>query len=128
MSEALQQLIVEPQDLVFHDVRFHTAYRKTVAISNSYEAPVELHIRAGSSDRYTVTPQQLTLQPSSSAQLTIQLKLLKFANKAKAVEQGQRDIFYIKVSCTRTVQSLPRRWRGWELRPSICPRPADPFL
>jgi hypothetical protein len=97
MGDALQHLSVQPQEVVWQEVRFNTAYRARVEITNNVDAPVELQIRAGSSERYTVTPQQLTLQPRCSAQVTIQLKLLRFANKAKAIEQGQRDIFYIKV-------------------------------
>jgi hypothetical protein len=98
MGEPLQQhLSLQPQEVVWQDVRFNTAYKARVEISNNVDAPVELQIRAGSSDRYTITPQQLTLQPRSSAQVSVQLKVLRFANKAKAIEQGQRDIFYIKV-------------------------------
>lgn len=97
MSEPQQNLTIEPQDLVFQDVRFNTTYTKSVEITNNVNAPVELQIRSGSSDRFTVTPAVLTIQPQATAQATIQLRVLRYANKAKCIEQGQRDTFYIKV-------------------------------
>ena len=73
------------------------AYCQTVTITNPSKATVEATLRAGSSDRYTVSPGKIVLKPLQSIDVDVRLRVLKFAQKQKAVHQGQRDIFHIKV-------------------------------
>jgi hypothetical protein len=70
---------------------------QSVTLTNTLKGPAEAEIRAGSSDRYTVSPASIRLRPGESATVDVRLKVLRFANKQKAVEQGQRDAFHIKV-------------------------------
>ena len=73
------------------------AYCQTVTISNPSRATVEATLRAGSSDRWNVSPTELVLKPQQSIDVDVRLRVLKFAQKQKAIQQGQRDIFHIKV-------------------------------
>ena len=72
-------------------------YTQTVTISNNLGATVDASIRCGSSDRYTVVPTSFSLKPGHSCNVEVCLRVLKYAQKRKAAEQGQRDIFHIKV-------------------------------
>ena len=69
---------------------------KVVSITNNLSTTVEASIRAGSSDRYTVHPQQVKLKPGQSSDVEVRLKVVRFAQTEKAVTQGQRDSFHIK--------------------------------
>lgn len=51
------------------------AYRQTVRVSNPLRAPVEASVRAGSSDRYTVSPSTFTVQPGQSVDVDVRLKV-----------------------------------------------------
>lgn len=75
----------------------HQAYTQTLVITNTSAAAVEAEIRPGSSDRYSVTPSSLRLRPGEAQQVVVTLRVLRYAKLAKAVEQGQRDPFHIKV-------------------------------
>lgn len=59
---------------------------------------MEATLRAGSSDRWTISPTKLVLKPQQSIDVDVRLRVLRFAQKQKAVQQGQRDIFHIKVT------------------------------
>ncbi len=72
-------------------------YTCTLRLTNTLKGPVEAEIRVGSSDRYSVSPASLRLRPGESAAVEVRLRVLRFANKQKAVEHGQRDSFHIKV-------------------------------
>ena len=74
------------------------AYCETVTISNLSRATVEASLRAGSSDRWTISPTKFVLKPQQSIDVDVRLRVLRFAQKQKAVQQGQRDIFHIKVT------------------------------
>lgn len=96
-SRNMSVLDIEPVELAFRDVRFATAYTCNVRITNTLNGSVECQIKAGASDRYSISPSgQVRLGPRESAELTIRLKVLKFANRKKAIE-GHRDVFHIKV-------------------------------
>ena len=71
-------------------------YSQTVTISNNLGATVDASIRCGSSDRYNVVPTSFSLKPGQSCNVEVCLRVLKYAQKRKAVEQGQRDVFHIK--------------------------------
>ena len=79
---------------------YSQAYSQTVTISNNLGATVDASIRCGSSDRYTVVPTSFSLKPGHSCNLEVCLRVLKYAQKKKAAEQGQRDVFHIKVCPT----------------------------
>jgi len=74
------------------------AYTQTVRLTNTARAPLECEIRAGSSDRYSVVPSSFRLRPGEGADVSVTLKVLRFGQRAKAVEQGQRDWFTVKLS------------------------------
>lgn len=73
------------------------AYCQTLTVNNPSRASVEATLRAGSSDRYTLSPSTLVLKPQQSIDVDVRLRVLKYAQKQKAVQLGQRDIFHIKV-------------------------------
>ena len=92
-----QVLEVEPIELAFKDVRFAATYSSNIRITSTLNGNVEFQVKAGASDRYTISPSgPLRLGPRESIDLTIRLKVLKFANRQKAIE-GHRDVFHIKV-------------------------------
>ena len=68
-----------------------------LTITNNLRASVEASIRCGSNERYSVSPEKFLLKPGHSCAIEVRLKVLRFAQKKKAAEQGQRDIFHIKV-------------------------------
>jgi hypothetical protein len=72
-------------------------YTKSLRITNKLKANFDLDIKAGSSERYTVTPCTLRLRSEETAVIEIKLRVLRFALKQKAVDQGHRDVFHIKV-------------------------------
>ena len=74
------------------------AYCQTVTITNPSRAAVEATLRAGSSDRYTLSPTNLALKPHESLDVDVRLRVLKYAQRQKGVQLGQRDIFHIKAS------------------------------
>ena len=73
------------------------AYCHTVKFTNTLEASVEATLRPGSPERYSLLPEKIALKPGECACIDVRLRIIKFAAKRKAVEQGQRDIFHIKV-------------------------------
>ena len=79
-----------------HDLFCVQAVSKVLAITNNLSTTVEASIRPGSSDRYTVHPQQVRLKPGQCTEVEVKLKVVRFAQIEKAVEQGQRDSFHIK--------------------------------
>ena len=74
------------------------AYSQTATLTNNLRATVEATIRAGSPDRYTLSPATLTLRPGQSAAVEVVLRVLKYAARRKATQAGQRDIFHIRVT------------------------------
>jgi hypothetical protein len=66
-------------------------------VTNTARAPLEVEVRAGSADRYSVSPASLRLGPGESADLSVTLRVLRFGQRAKAVEAGQRDWVAVKV-------------------------------
>lgn len=67
-------------------------------ITNSTKASVEGDVKASSSGRYTVTPSSFRLRAGEAVDISVTLKLdLKFAQRRKAIESGQRDAIFIKV-------------------------------
>jgi hypothetical protein len=72
-----------------------------VRLTNTTKASVEGEVKASSSDRYSITPSSFRLKPGEAAELTVSLRLdPKFAQRRKAIETGQRDAVFIKVSQT----------------------------
>ncbi len=73
-------------------------YCQTITVENVLNATVEAILRAGSPERWSVIPSSLALQPKQTADIQLHLRVLRFAQKRKAVERGQRDVFHIKAS------------------------------
>lgn len=69
-----------------------------MTFTNNLRATVEATIRAGSPERYTLSPASLLLRPGQSSTVYVVLHVLKFAARKKAAQTGQRDIFHIRVS------------------------------
>ncbi|GIL86158.1 hypothetical protein Vretifemale_14525, partial [Volvox reticuliferus] len=91
-------VLLEPEELFFRDVKLSQAYSQTLRITNTLRGPVELTVKPGSTDRYTVLPTSLRLKAEETALVEIRLRVLRFAQRQKAVEQGHRDVFHIKGS------------------------------
>jgi hypothetical protein len=72
------------------------AVSRVVSITNCLNTTVEASLRPGSCERYTLHPQQIRLKPGQTTEVEIKLKVTRFAQVEKAVEQGQRDTFHIK--------------------------------
>ncbi len=71
------------------------AYRQNVTIRNTLNSHVEATLRAGSHERWTLSQQHISLKPQQSVDVQLQLKVLRFAQRRKALTQGQRDVFHI---------------------------------
>jgi hypothetical protein len=72
-------------------------YIQHVVITNSLKATVEATIRPGSSDRYSVCPNEIQLKAGESISVEVKLRVTRFAHKQRAFE-GQRDVFHIKTA------------------------------
>lgn len=84
------------------------AYTQVLTITNNLRATVEATVRCGSSERYSVSPSKIFLKSGHSCQLQVKLKVLRYVQKRKAAEQGQRDVFHIKVPLDVLLHLLPR--------------------
>ncbi|GIL54010.1 hypothetical protein Vafri_9567 [Volvox africanus] len=91
-------VLLEPEELLFRDVKLSQVYSQTLRITNTLRGPVELTVKPGSTDRYTVAPTTLRLKAEETAVVEIRLRVVRFAQRQKAVEQGHRDVFHIKGS------------------------------
>ena len=74
------------------------AYTQTLTLTNNLRATVEATIRAGSPERYTLSPASLALRPGQSVAVEVVLRVLKYAARRKAAQAGQRDIFHVRVT------------------------------
>lgn len=84
-----------------HCVVTSQVHSQAVRLTNTTKASVEGEVKASSSDRYSITPSSFRLKPGEAAELTVSLRLdPKFAQRRKAIETGQRDAVFIKVSQT----------------------------
>ncbi|BDA46361.1 hypothetical protein COCOBI_08-4530 [Coccomyxa sp. Obi] len=97
MGENGGLLTLDPEELVFKDVYLKQTYTQTLKITNNLRATVEATIQSGSSDRFEVIPSKIFLKSGHSCQVQVKLKVLKYVQKKKAAEQGQRDVFRIRV-------------------------------
>lgn len=79
-------------------------YKQTVRVTNTLRSTVEATIKPGSAERWTVSPSSFKLKPGDSTDVELRLKVIKFAARQKAQQQGQRDLFHVKVSLYYTSQ------------------------
>lgn len=79
------------------DVFLSQVYCQVVTIQNNLNAKVEATLRAGSPERWTLAPVGILLGPKQSVDVQLRLRVLRFAQRRKAEEHGQRDVFHIKV-------------------------------
>ncbi len=82
------------------------AYAQTLRITNNLSAPVEGEVKPSSSNRWSVSPASFRVKAGEAVDVAVTLKLLKWAQKQKGVEQGQKDAFHIRVSETNTVKPV----------------------
>ena len=68
-----------------------------VTIENRLNASVEATLRVGSPERWSLSPTSIILAPGQSVDVRLHLRVLRFAQRRKATETGQRDVFHIKV-------------------------------
>ena len=81
-----------------YHVRKMQVYTQTLRVLNTLKSgSAELTIKPGSSERYTVTPSSLRIRAGETAAVEVKLRVLKFAQRQKAVEQGHRDVLHFKV-------------------------------
>ena len=71
-------------------------YCQIVTIHNDLNATVEATLRPGSPERWTLVPVSVLLPPKQSVDVQLRLRVLRFAQRRKAQEHGQRDVFHIK--------------------------------
>jgi hypothetical protein len=72
-------------------------YTQSLRITNKLRASFDISIRPGSAERYSVSPASFRLKPEETQLVEVKLRVTKFAQKQKAVEQGHKDVFHIKV-------------------------------
>lgn len=89
-------LDISPESLVYRDVRLNNAYLNSICITNPLPATVEFTLRP-SSQRYTLTPNRVTLQAGQSIVVTVKLFLAHYPNFLKG-SRGQDDHIQIKSS------------------------------
>ena len=77
-------------------------------MTNTLKGAVEATVKPGASDRYKVTPSIIKLKANETVAIEITLRVLKFANRQKAIDQGHRDIFHVKV-CEKSSCA----WASW---------------
>lgn len=73
------------------------AYCQVVTIENRLNATIEATLRAGSPERWTLSPSSILLRPRQRVDVRVHLRVLRFAQRRKAELHGQRDVFHIKV-------------------------------
>ena len=90
----------EPKQLVFRDVRLNQSYTTSLCITNPLNSPVEFTIRSSNSSRYSISPNQVQLQPKQSIVVTIRLFLNHYPvhhlSKGMHHNHGQEDSLHIK--------------------------------
>lgn len=90
----------EPRQLVFRDVRLNQSYTTSLCITNPLNSPVEFTIRSSNSSRYSISPNQVQLQPKQSIVVTIRLFLNHYPvhhlSKGMHHHHGQEDSLHIK--------------------------------
>ena len=69
---------IEPSSLSFREVRINQTYTASLCISNSFQTPVEFQL-IPSHQRYTISPNRVTLYPKQSIVITVKL----FSNQRK---------------------------------------------
>ena len=62
-------------ELSFSNVRPHVLFSRSLSITNPLEAPMEVSIRGGSPERYTVEPSTLAIEPQGTSTVEVRLKL-----------------------------------------------------
>jgi hypothetical protein len=94
---------ISPEALVFRDVRLNSAYVSSVCVTNPLPATVEFILKP-SSQRYSVTPNRVTLAAGQSIVLTVRLFLSHYPNSLKGF-RGQED--HVQVKSSYFEQKIP---------------------
>lgn len=85
---------IEPDSLVFRDVKLNQAQTASLCVSNPLTVTLEFTIRSSSS-KYTISPNKVTLSAGQSIIVTVRLFVAHYSNYRKGVE-GQSDTIHIK--------------------------------
>ena len=68
-------LRLSDSQVLFSNVRAHVLYTKAVQLTNPLPAPVEVTVRPGNPERYSIEPAHLVLAPHATAPIEVRLKL-----------------------------------------------------
>ncbi|CAG9460472.1 unnamed protein product [Pedinophyceae sp. YPF-701] len=89
-------LTLDPEELVFRNVRPQQVYRQKIRVTNNLNAPVEATIRPGIPDRYTVSHPEIRLGPGECTEVAVSLRVTRIAQNKRSSTQGIRDSFLIR--------------------------------
>ncbi|GAB5357041.1 hypothetical protein AAMO2058_000339900, partial [Amorphochlora amoebiformis] len=107
-------LLLEPEELVFTNVRLKQVYSKCVRITNPMDTRVKFRIKPGSPSRYRVMPEEVEIAPKKSVLVAIQLKLERsIAGKGS---KGHKDVFRITSDLFK--QHFFAIFYAWGINPS----------
>ena len=70
-SSATGLITLDPSSVEFRDVRVGEEQTVDVFVTSNLASDIDMTIRAGNSDRYTVTPDKLTLRNGETATVSI---------------------------------------------------------
>jgi hypothetical protein len=91
-------LSIDPEELIFENVKLGHAYTQRVTVKNPHDAQVTVGIKCSASSRYQVSPAgDINLPANGQVILTIRLKIESFPNRMRGT-RGQRDSFHLKGS------------------------------
>jgi hypothetical protein len=97
-------LRLSASELVFpKDVKANVTYKLPLKLTNPISAPVEVSVRPGNPERYTVEPQTLTVEPHATATVEVKLYMTDLPPPRRGGGGGPRagtfkDAFVVKSS------------------------------
>ena len=106
-TSATPLISLQPARLEFRDVRVGVEQSTELQVTNNLASELELSIRAGNSERYSVSPAKISLRGGETGKVNVKLKLVrsppprrpgggKTATGGDDVALGYRDHFYVK--------------------------------
>ena len=100
-SDSTHVLRLSASELLFNNVRPGVHYTRRLEVTNPLQAPIEISVKAGSSERYTVEPTSLTVGAQDTAAVLIRLRMNVLPSMRRggtaAVSAGPtKDTFIIK--------------------------------
>jgi hypothetical protein len=87
-------LSIDPEELIFENVKLGHAYTQRVTVKNPHDAQVTVGIKCSASSRYQVSPAgDINLPANGQVILTIRLKIESFPNRMRGT-RGQETSAY----------------------------------